>query len=339
MKRNIKKFLTYCFSCVGVVEFLRYKNRHKITVLMLHGVMEPHENSHWEPLRKQLTPTELRRVLKILSPKYQFITAKQCIEILEGKIPIVNNALLVTFDDGYRNTIDYALPICELFGIKPIMFVATRHIDLGLPFWFDRLDYALQQNIGRDVSFEYRDIKYEFDTSSREALTLSYKKFRDKCKNNFNDDREMNKLFDGLSNYLELRSGKALSNFCNQDDWSAIASWEELRKAINEKRLDIGSHTVDHWRLDRLSKEDILFQLEASKQQIEEKLSIKCDYFCYPNGNYNQLSIELLKQTGYQAAFTTDVGLCKSMDDLMTFKRFNFPANKTKSEILYLLNC
>ena len=339
MKWKIKKFITYCLSCIGFIDYLRYKNRHKITVLMLHGVMDVHERSDWSPLRKQLTPTEFKRVLSILSKKYQFITARQCIDMLEEKVPIIDNALLITFDDGYRNTIDYALPICESFGIKPIMFVATGHIDSGLPFWFDRLDYALQQNIGREVSFDYQGIKYEFDTSSRESLIRSYKQFRDKCKNHFNNDIDMNKLFDELSDYLESRAGKALSDFGNQDDWSAIASWDELREAVNKDRLNIGSHTIDHWRIDSLSKKDVLFQLEASKQAIAEKLSTSCDYFCYPNGGYDRCSIELLKKTGYQAAFTTDVGLCKYMDDLMMLKRFNFPANKTKSEILYLLNC
>ena len=338
MKSFLKKSILNCLEKLGWFTYFHYRYRNNITVLMLHGVMEGNESLDWEPLRRQVPPEELQRVLQILSDKYQFITAKQSIDMLEGKIPIIHNALLVTFDDGYRNTIDYALPICELFGIKPIMFIATNHVNSGLPFWFDRLDYALQQNIGKEVLFEYQGVKYEFDTSSRDALTQSYKRFRDKCKHHFDNDIEMNKLFDELSHYLEIRTGKALSDFCNKDDWSAIASWTELQDAVNKDRLDIGSHTVDHWRIDRLNKKDILFQLVESKRIIEEKLSTKCDFFCYPNGDYNDLSIELLKKTGYRAAYTTDVGLCKPKDDLMLLKRFNFPSNKMKSEILYLFN-
>jgi peptidoglycan/xylan/chitin deacetylase (PgdA/CDA1 family) len=305
---------------------------------MLHGVMERNEKVNWDPLRKQLPPTELARVLGILSTNYQFITIEEFVDLIEGKTMPIDNALLITFDDGYRNTLDYALPVCEQFNIKPILFVTTGHINSGLPFWFDRLDYALQQNMDEPIIFNYLGVQYAFDTSSRQALIDSYKKFRDQCKFVFSNDVEMNQLFTVLAEMLESRSGKALADINVEDDWTAIASWSEIKSAVKQGRIDIGSHTVDHWRIDSLSEDEILFQLINSKEEIEARLSTECHYFCYPNGDYNQLSLDLLKQTHYWAAFTTDVGLCKSKDDLMTLKRFNFPANKTKSEILYLLN-
>ena len=325
-------------SKLGVLTFFYNKNRKNITVLVLHGVMAKHGKTSWNPLRTQLPPNELQNTLKILSKYYQFINVEQCVGMLEGKIPLIDHALLLTFDDGYRNTIDYALPVCESFGIKPVLFIATGHIDSGEPFWFDRLDYALQQNMGKVISFEYEGNKYCFDTTSRQALKASYKKFRDVCKNDFTDDITMNKLFDALSEMLESNSGKALRDICLEDDWSCIASWSELRDAVENDRLDIASHTVDHWRLNSLSEEQVLSQLQKSKARIENKLAIKCQYFCYPNGNYNKLAIKLIKRSGYRAAFSTDVGLCKSKEDLMTLKRLHFPANKTASEILYHLN-
>jgi len=339
IKRCMKKTILDCLSLLGILNYLHYKNRNKVTVLMLHGVMAQNESVKWTPLRQQLLPSELERVLGILSKYYHFITIDQCVDLLEGKSVSINNALLITFDDGYRNTLDYALPICERFNIKPIFFITTGHINSGLPFWFDRLDYALQQNIEeKSIIFNYLGVQYVFDNSSRQALIDSYKRFRDQCKNTFNNDVDMSQLFTALSEMLESRSGKALADICREDDWSAIASWQEIDNAFKQKRIDIGSHTVDHWRIDSLSENEILEQLVNSKEEIEANLSTKCHYFCYPNGDYNQLSINLLKQTHYRAAFTTDVGLCKSKDELMTLKRFNFPANKTKSEILYLLN-
>ncbi|WP_240923636.1 polysaccharide deacetylase family protein [Psychromonas sp. SA13A] len=300
--------------------------------------MAPHSQTSWTPLRPQISPDELKRTLSILSHYYQFITAEQAIDILEGKVAPIDNALLITFDDGYRNNIDYALPIFQQFGAKPILFVVTGHLDSGLPFWFDRIDYALQQNMGELISFEYQGNKYCFDATSLSALKVSYQKFRDDCKCAFTDDIDMNQLFNALSEMLESRSGKALREICVEDDWSGIVSWEQLKEAVNLNLLDVGSHTVDHWRLDSLSEAQTITQLQQSKVRIEDELATQCDYFCYPNGNYNKTAIQLLKVVGYRAAFSTDVGLCQSRDDVMTLKRFNFPSNKTKPELLYLLN-
>jgi peptidoglycan/xylan/chitin deacetylase (PgdA/CDA1 family) len=323
---------------LGILRLLHYKNRQQVTVLVLHGVMEQHEKTSWSPLRPQLPPSELQRMLEVLSEYYQFVNIDQCVNILEEKIPPIDHALLLTFDDGYRNTIDYALPVCEQFGIKPVLFVATGHIDSGEPFWFDRLDYALQQNMGEIISLEFQGVEYCFDATSRHALKASYQKFRDMCKHTFTDDITMNQLFNALSEMLELRSGKALSDIIAEDDWTSIASWPQLREAVKCGRIDIASHTVDHWRLNSLSEEKILSQLQQSKICVEQKVNVDCQYFCYPNGNYNKLSVKLVKESGYRAAFSTDVGLCQSKDDLMTLKRFNFPSNKTKAELLYILN-
>jgi peptidoglycan/xylan/chitin deacetylase (PgdA/CDA1 family) len=337
-KNFLKKLILSCLSKLGYLAFLHHRNRHNITVLMLHGVMAKHDKASWNPLRSQLPPDELQRVLKILSQYYQFITIEQCVDMLEGKVALISNALLITFDDGYRNNIDCALPICEQVGVKPVLFVATGHVDSGLPFWFDRLDYALQQNMGELISFEYQGVKYCFDATSRQALKMSYQAFRDHCKQQFDDDIKMNQLFNALSEMLEMRAGKALCEIATDDDWSAIASWNQLREAVKTDRLDVASHTVDHWRVDSLLEDQALTQLQQSKMRIEQELAQKCHYFCYPNGNYNDLTSSLLNKAGYRAAFSTDVGLCEVKDDLMTLKRFNFPANKTKTEIIYQLN-
>ncbi|MEJ6077204.1 polysaccharide deacetylase family protein [Vibrio sp. 1-Bac 57] len=305
---------------------------------MLHGVMAPHNQTTWIPLRPQLSPTELERILRILSDFYQFITVDQASDMLSGKIPLVDNAMLITFDDGYRNNLDFALPICKKFNIKPILFVVTDHVDSQLPFWFDRLDYALQQNMGELITFSFKGKKYSFDATSRKALIQSFKEFRDNCKAEFTNDIKMGQLFTALSEFLEVRSGMALKDLSEHDDWTGIVSWKLLNEAVKAGELDIGSHTVNHWRLDSLSEETLESQLTQSKICIETELSVKCHYFCYPNGNYNVTATSLVKKSGYKAAFSTDVGLCKSKDDLMTLKRFNFPSHKTKAALMYLLN-
>lgn len=337
-KPLVKKILLSLFSKLGYLQFLRWKNRNKICVLMLHGVMAPNDKTYWEPLRPQLSPDELTRTLTILSELYTFITAKQAIDILEGKSPSIKHAMLITLDDGYRNNIDYALPIFEKYGIKPVLFVVTGNIDSGLPFMVDRLDYALQQNMGGILSIPYAGESYQFDARSREALQESYKVFRDYCKSKFVNDIKMSEVFNAIAETLENQSGCSLEDIYKDDDWSVVASWGMLRKVVQENRLDVGSHTVDHWRLDCLEQLDLLYQLKESKKRIEKELLIKCNYFCYPNGNYNNLAIEKIVGSGYRAAFSTDVGLCAVGDDVNTLQRFNFPANKTKHELLYLLN-
>jgi peptidoglycan/xylan/chitin deacetylase (PgdA/CDA1 family) len=297
LKSNLKKIAIYSFFRFGMLGLLRYINRDKITVLMLHGVMDKKNSSQWSPLRPHISPSELKKNLSILDECYQFVAIDECFDMLSGKKKPIRHALLVTFDDGYQNNLNYALPVCQQFNIKPVIFVSTKHIDIGHPFWFDRLDYALQQSLGTKFTFEYEGECYHFDGTTRDSLSESYANFRRSCKSKFTNDVKMHQLFNALIEWLEALSGKSLANLL-EDKWSSIATWNELRIAQQKGYLDVASHGVDHWRLDKLSEADILTQLSKSKKRIEQELS----------------------------------------DNLMALKRFSFPVNKTKLELLYLLN-
>lgn len=337
-KTFLKKNALFFLSIIGVVQWMRHKNRHNVSVLMLHGVMEDQPQNLWKPLRPQITPSELKRSLTILSRYYQFVNIDQAIDIIKGNAPEIKYPLLITFDDGYRNNLDYALPICKEFGIKPLLCLTTGNVDSQLPFWFDRLDYALQQNMGGVIDIDFAGKSYKFNAGSRHILKKSYKKFRDTIKQKFDDDIDMTKLLNGLSDILEARSGRALRDICEKDAWSAIVKWDELKKEVTLGNINIASHTIDHVRLGCLSTSEIIYQINESKNRIEKELEIACNIFCYPNGDYNQLVVNFLKEAGYKAAFTTDVGLCRRNDEMMTLKRYSFPVGKSETELLFILN-
>ena len=67
------------------------------------------------------------------------------------------------------------------------------------------------------------------------------------------------------------------------------------KKAADGIRKDIATLGQDGW----LRKEII-----GSKEVLEKQLGIKCNVFAYPFGLYNEKALELVKEAGYEAAFT-----------------------------------
>jgi peptidoglycan/xylan/chitin deacetylase (PgdA/CDA1 family) len=100
-------------------------------------------------------------------------------------------------------------------------------------------------------------------------------------------------------------------------------TWAQLAE-MRDAGVDIGSHTVLHadlrFKPKKLTGSQIpltstvmpmdydtwlKYELEHSKQVIEEKLGIKCSTIAYPFGNNNARVHEAAKAAGYEAAFTT----------------------------------
>ncbi|MCP4322563.1 MAG: polysaccharide deacetylase family protein [Psychromonas sp.] len=336
-KRVINLFLKLIFTFL-VGRLVHKFNEGKITIISMHGIMKYHDKVLWNPLREQLTPSALERTVCVLSKHYTFISLDCAYAILSGKEKPVKNGLVFTLDDGYWNNLSYAGPIFKKYNVIPTIFVATKNIDECSPFWFDRLDYALQQLEGRYYKIKLLGSDFSFDLASRVSLKKSYASFREIIKRNFFKDEEMRDLLNSLSFDIEVITGKSLSSIIPYDDWARIASWEELCDVSYQQEFNVGSHTVDHTRIALVSDDVVEYQLKESKAKIEQKLNVDCKFFCYPNGSYNLHVAQKVFDSGYSLAVTTEVGVNKVGDNLMTLRRFNIPNKYKVNDILHALS-
>lgn len=334
----VKKVVIWSAYYFGFFKLLRFLNRDKVTIMTIHGVMEDLPGCTWVPLRTHLPPSSLDKMLGWMASRYTFIPLSRAMDILEGKAPPVKNGLALTFDDGYRNNITHALPILKKYGVVPTFFIATSYLDEQKPFWFEHLDFSLQEAKVNGIKVEFLGADIEFDNSSRDTLTRDYSNFRSDCKAKFENDEQMLEEFSSLAEKLESMGERKLRDIMSVDEWAGVMSWEELSEVVASGDVEVGSHTLDHYRLDCLSEDEIRRQLRESKTLIERKLGIDCQTFCYPNGNFNDVATRLVKEEGYRAAFTTMYGLCSKGDNRVELTRVNFAVTESVPLFSYLLS-
>jgi len=83
-------------------------------------------------------------------------------------------------------------------------------------------------------------------------------------------------------------------------------NWEQIKKLSNAGMI-IGSHGMTHHILTSLKADDLAFEVEKSKQIIEEKINSPVEYFSVPKGYYNKRVIDAVKKAGYKKMFTSDL--------------------------------
>ena len=72
--------------------------------------------------------------------------------------------------------------------------------------------------------------------------------------------------------------------------------------------VDFAAHTRFHPILPACSEEEAREEIAASRVEIEQKVGQPCPDFSYPNGDYGEREIELVKEAGYRSARTVDLG-------------------------------
>ena len=106
----------------------------------------------------------------------------------------------------------------------------------------------------------------------------------------------------------ELNNEKMLSN-------------EQINEMINSGLIEIGSHTLDHVNLPKLTNEEKTIQLKESKEKIEEIFNITCNSFAYPFGFFDEDSVKIVNEANYTNSTTT----VNSVFDKNKYTNFEIP--------------
>lgn len=74
------------------------------------------------------------------------------------------------------------------------------------------------------------------------------------------------------------------------------------------KSVDFQPHSRSHPILPRCTETECRQEILESKTDLERLLEIECSHFSYPNGDYTEREIEIVKASGFRSARTTDIG-------------------------------
>ncbi len=105
-------------------------------------------------------------------------------------------------------------------------------------------------------------------------------------------------------------------------------------KEMSQNGIDIQSHTTNHKKLGESSKVEQLEALKNSKESLEKILNKKIEFIAYPYGNYNNNTIEAVKEAGYKMAFTTKEGWGDVSDNIYKIDRVYISAFADKKTFI-----
>jgi peptidoglycan/xylan/chitin deacetylase (PgdA/CDA1 family) len=100
----------------------------------------------------------------------------------------------------------------------------------------------------------------------------------------------------------------------------ATMTWDELR-GISAHGVEIGSHTISHPHLNRLSDADLEREVRDSRTRLEDELGRPCRFFAYPYGDHEDRVRAAVRRAGYEAAFALAAGADR--DDCFALPRID----------------
>lgn len=258
----------------------------------------------------------LVNTLELLIKNYRIVGLRE-LEDYYYKNKDIKNSCHITFDDGDISFYKNVLPVIKKYNIPVSLYVSPLMAREEKNFWFQEIkDYnaiELVKEIKKVTNHSFEnitpfEIKEHLKTLRIEVILEIIKRYQEETNTPAKLPMNMNV--------------------------------SQLREVKSTGLVDIGAHTLNHPILTNETDEVASNEIISSIDLLKDILNSDVRYFVYPNGNYGEREIEILKNKGIKLAFTTERGKITHLNNPLSVPRNGAPfVSMYNNKAYFLFKC
>jgi peptidoglycan/xylan/chitin deacetylase (PgdA/CDA1 family) len=256
--------------------------RHRTLVLCLHGI-SPHANPYWPATH----PRVFEELLRFLSRRARIRGLRE-----PPRQDTRRPDVVLSFDDGYLDFVEYAMPLLERYGARANLNVIPRCVETGRPPWnVELLDalHAAPRSLLDEMPLPGFEMKVpeDEDGKARFAAMLG-------LQINHRSREQSAPLREALARWIARVDFRA-TPMMRKDDVLAAA-----------KHHDIGAHAWQHESMAVESDGFLRNDVAKCRGFFTAELGLPMDIYAFPNGSYRPEQVELLRAEGIRFVLLVD---------------------------------
>ena len=262
------------------------------------------------------------KCIRYITQNYTVKTVEECLAAKDSIMPISGKPLAcITFDDGFKDNMIYALPILEKYKCPASFYMITGCIDKGLPTW-----PHLYSNV--------------FENTRKMKLVINSQELGIQVDKHFKSEHE--RIQYGVDLVKKIRfvspqDAKTLLDVVKQsfndveDPHNMMMTWTEV-KQLCKSGYPVGSHTYTHPKLSAVKDDEQLkYEMVHSGERIRELCGEFPATIAYPFGLTDERVMKIAQEAGYKYGLTVTQQAYKPDTDnnLMAIPRIDIYAEKS----------
>lgn len=276
----------------------------RLVILMYHRVLAQPDPYHAHDVDAEAFDWQLA----ILKRYFNVLPLTEAAERLKRRA-LPPRAVCITFDDGYADNVDVALPLLQRYQLHATFFIATGYLDGGR-MWNDTVIEALARATGPILDLTLLGLG-TYGLTDVAARLRAIKELLARLKYLQPEERLHQ------SAMIAATVGQSLPN-------NLMMTTAQLQR-LDKAGMGIGAHTMSHPILALLPDETSRAEIEGSINQLGELLNQKIQTFAYPNGrpgkDYGRRDVEHVRRAGIQVGVSTAWGYANATMDCQQLAR------------------
>ncbi len=269
-------------------------------LLMLHHVRPRSADGFASNRILEITPEFLETtIIEVRKAGFDIVSMDEAHARMTGAVKAARPFVCFTFDDGYRDNRDHALPIMRKHNAPFTVYVASEFADGEGFLWWIVLERVVAKR--QFLSVQIAGVTEAFRcTSDREKAAA------------------FDRIYWGLRALPENETRAIVAQLADESGIDCLApcrelamTWAELRAFERDPLVTIGAHTMSHHALAKLGTLEAHAEITGSITRVELELGKPCQHFCYPYGDAGsagEREFETTARLGLKTAVTTRKG-------------------------------
>lgn len=276
----MKNVIFHCLHAVGVGSWLRsQKQQHQVTVLSLHRVSD-----EFDPVWNPMKPNTFENLLLYVKEHYEVVRFSQLDDAPKTNKP----RLVLSFDDGYKDFMEFALPLLQKYNLPCNHNFVINCVDNGSSIWTQDVNEIIgaiyQHQQSQTLHFDGVDYFFDIELPADAGTSVQ--------------------LLHAMLKAPQLIRSQAIAQW--QQLYTPCATrakfmtWDDIRQCAASGLVEIGSHTVSHDSLPTITAPAVLqHELTYSKRRLEQELGQTIRVIALPNGQSNAEIRQAVAAAGY----------------------------------------
>lgn len=279
--------------------------RARLSILIYHRVRPAHD---------ALRPAEVDAArfsahMRALARTFRVLPLEEAaVRLQNATLP--SRAACISFDDGYLDNVEVALPILRALSLPATFFIASGFLN-GTLMWNDVIIESVRQAVGPMLDLTTLGLGiYGIATTAARCETL----------------RALVDHAKYLSDPQRQVFTQRVRELCGAEQLPTLMMSAHDVRRLYDAGMGIGAHTRSHPILTRLSAQAARDEINQGRADLEAIIGTVVNLFAYPNGkpgiDYSAEHVHMIEQTGFLAAVSTSWGSATCRSDRFQLPRF-----------------
>ena len=274
----------------------------------------------FDPWGLAVSPQNFEEQVRWLAGNRTILSLSEFAKLHRGR-SLPEDAVAITFDDGYASVIEEALPVLEDARASATVFIPADLVARGGAFWWDELKEIVLGTPHPSLEFEGTVMLGDRDAADeqwapgdppRMPRQQAFHSIWERLK-----PRAPAAIDDAMA---DLREQAAVDG---RGQSPGLLTADGLRQRTD--LLEVGSHALTHPSLPRLSPNEKRREISESVDRCEAVSGTRPTTFAFPFGDNDQESVNLVREAGFDCACTTEAAFITSRTDPFGMPRLAVP--------------